>query len=106
MDKGEFCGGEALARQKEEGVPRRLVGIRLTERGFPRPGYAIVSGDDDVGAVTSGTVSPTLGFGIAMGYVPADLSVPDTPLGVRVRDKVIPGVVQRPPFYREGPVRR
>lgn len=106
MDKGDFCGRESLARQKEEGVARRLVGIRLTERGFPRPGYAIVHGEDEVGAVTSGTVSPTLGFGIAMGYVPSELAAPDTALGVRVRDRIIPGIVQRPPFYREGSVRR
>ena len=58
-----------------------------------------------MGTVTSGTVGPTLGYGIAMGYVPGELSTPDTPLGVRVRDKVIPGVVQRPPFYTEGSVR-
>lgn len=106
LDKGEFSGRDALVRQKKEGGHDRLVGIRLTERGFPRPGYAIVHGGNDVGSVTSGTVSPTLGYGIALGYVPADLIVPDTEVGVRVRDKVIPGVIVRLPFYTEGSVRR
>ena len=105
LDKEDFVGRDVLVRQKENGVPRHLVGIRLTERGFPRPGYPIVHEENDVGTVTSGTVGPTLGYGIAMGYVPGELSAPDTPLGVRVRDKVIPGVVQRPPFYTEGSVR-
>ena len=106
LDKGQFSGREALVRQKEEGVPRKLVGIRLTERGFPRPGYSIVHDGQDVGAVTSGTVSPSLGYGVALGYVPAELISPDTEVGVRIRDKVIPAVVARLPFYTEGSLRR
>jgi len=106
LDKGDFVGRDVLARQKEVGVPTRLAGIRLTERGFPRPGYPIVHEGGEVGRVSSGTVSPTLGYGIAMGYVPRQVSTPDTSLGIRVRDKTIPAVVQRPPFYTEGTVRR
>ncbi len=106
LDKGEFSGRDALIRQKEEGVPHRLVGIRLTERGFPRPGYPIVHDGNEVGSVTSGTVSPSLGYGVALGYVPAELIGLDTEVGVRIRDKVIPGVVTRLPFYTEGSVRR
>ena len=56
--------------------------------------------------VTSGTVSPSLGYGVALGYVPAELMGPDTEVGVRIRDRVIPGVVARLPFYTEGSVRR
>jgi aminomethyltransferase len=106
LDKGDFSGRDALVRQKEEGVPRRLVGIRLSERGFPRPGYPIVHAGSDVGSVTSGTVSPSLGYGIALGYVPAELGSPGTDVGVRIRDNVISGVVVRLPFYTEGSVRR
>lgn len=106
LDKGEFSGRAVLVRQKEEGVSEKLVGIRLTERGFPRPGYPLVHNDDEVGSVTSGTVSPSLGYGVALGYVPAELSRPETDIGVRIRDKVIPGVVTRLPFYTEGSVRR
>jgi aminomethyltransferase len=106
LDKGDFYGRDALVLQKEEGVPDKLVGIRLTERGFPRPGYPIIHDGNEVGSVTSGTMSPSLGYGIALGYVPAELGVPDTEIGIRIRDKVIPGVVARLPFYTEGSVRR
>ena len=106
LDKGEFSGRDALIRQKEEGVPDRLVGIRLLERGFPRRGYPIVHDGNEVGSVTSGTVSPSLGYGVALGYVPAELISPDTEVGVRIRSKVIPGVVARLPFYTQGSVRR
>ena len=105
--EGDFVGKAALARQKEEGVPRRLVGLRLEGRGFPRPGYPVVSeAGDEVGAVTSGTVSPSLGEGIALAWVPADLAAPGTRVGVRVRDRDLPATVQRPPFYTQGSIRR
>ncbi len=106
LDKGDFVGRDALAAQKEAGVERRLVGLRLTERGFPRPGYDILHGDDVVGRVTSGTVSPTLGYGIALGYVPTTLSEPGTELAVDARGRGVAAVVQRPPFYTEGSIKR
>ena len=106
LDKGEFIGRDVLTKQKEEGVTRRLVGMKLTERGFPRHGYPVVSQGQDVGEVTSGVVSPSLGVGVAMGYVPTELAKAGTEVGVRIRDKVIPAVVQRPPFYAHGSVRR
>ena len=106
LDKGDFIGREALAAQKEAGVERRLVGMRLTGKAFPRPGYDVVSVGDVVGSVTSGTVSPTLGYGIALGYVPADLSNADTELQIDARGRLVGAVVQRPPFYTEGSIGR
>jgi aminomethyltransferase len=106
LDKGDFIGREALRKQKETGVGRRLVGLRLTDRGFPRPGYPIVSGGEAVGKVTSGTVSPTLGYGIALGYVPTELAKDGTEVHVDARGKHVAAVVQRPPFYTEGSIRR
>lgn len=106
LDKGDFVGRDVLARQKEEGVKRKLVGLRCTERGFPRPGYDIVSGGDVVGEVTSGTVSPSLGDGIALGYVPAELSKPGTELRIDARGRPVAARVQRPPFYTDGSIRR
>jgi len=93
-------------RQKEAGVPRRLVGMRITGKGFPRHGYPILSGGEPVGVVTSGTVAPSLGYGVAMGYVPPELSKPDTALQIDVRGKPADAVVQRPPFYTKGSIRR
>lgn len=106
LDKGDFIGREALAAQKEAGVERRLVGLRLTGKGFPRPGYDVVSDGEVVGNVTSGTVSPTLGYGVALGYVPVALSKTDTVVQVDARGRLIDAVVQRPPFYTEGSIRR
>lgn len=106
LDKGDFVGREALAAQKEAGVERRLVGLRLTDRGFPRPGYDVLDGDDVVGRVTSGTVSPTLGYGIALGYVPTELAKAGTELRIDARGRSVGAVVQRPPFYTEGSIKR
>jgi aminomethyltransferase len=106
LEKGPFVGREALARQKEAGVPRRLAGLRLTTRGFPRPGYPVVAEGEEVGRVTSGTVSPSLGVGIALAYLPAELASPGTEVAIRVRDREIPATVRRPPFYTEGSIRR
>ncbi|MCY4647420.1 MAG: glycine cleavage system aminomethyltransferase GcvT [Gammaproteobacteria bacterium] len=104
--KGDFSGRDALVRQKAEGIPRRLVGLRLVERGFPRPGYEIVAQGEVAGILTSGTVSPSLGEGIAMGYLPTPLTAPGTQVAVRIRRMDIPAVVARPPFYRHGSIRR
>ena len=106
MSKGDFVGREALAAQRESGVARRLVGMRLEGRGFPRPGYDIVHEGGVVGTVTSGTVSPSLGSGIAMGYVPVELSKPDTRLQIDLRGRPVDALVQRPPFYTGGSIKR
>ena len=106
LDKGDFVGRSALAAQKEAGVARRLVGMRLTGKGFPRPGYDVVRDGEVVGTVTSGTVSPSLGLGIAMAYVPTALSKADTELQIDARGRLVDAVVQRPPFYTEGSIQR
>jgi aminomethyltransferase len=106
LDKGDFVGRDALLAQKEAGVPNRLVGLRLQARGFPRPGYPILAGDVKVGTVTSGTVSPTLGEGVALGFVDAEHAAKGTELAIEIRGKGVPAIVQRPPFYTEGSIRR
>jgi aminomethyltransferase len=106
LDKEDFIGRRALLAQKESGVRRRLVGIVLSERGFPRPGYRVLQDGIEVGAVTSGTVSPTLGEGIAMAYVPTPLSQPGTELQVDLRGKGARAHVVRLPFHTGGSLRR
>ena len=106
LEKGSFVGLEALRAQKEAGVPRKLVGLTVSGRGFPRPGYTILSGGEAVGRVTSGTVSPSLGFGIAMGYVSAESSAPGTRLEIDARGRLLDAAVVRPPFYTQGSIRR
>jgi len=106
LEKGPFLGREALTEQKAAGVPRRLVGLRCGERVFPRAGYPVFHGDEEVGVVTSGAASPTLGIGVALAYVPSELSAPGMMLDVRIRDRVAPAVVERPPFHKGGSVRQ
>jgi aminomethyltransferase len=106
LDRADFIGRGALLAQKERGVERRLVGLVLTERGFPRPGYAVQSDGKGVGVVTSGTVSPTLGEGIAMAYVPARFVEQGTEMEIDLRGKRARARVERPPFYTRGSVRR
>lgn len=105
LDKGEFVGRAALERQKAEGVERRLSGIRLTERGFPRPGYEVVYEGRSVGPVRSGTVGPSLGYGIATAYLPPD-AAPEAEVQVLIRNTAVPGRVARTPFYTEGSIKR
>jgi len=106
LDKGDFVGREALKAQKEAGVTRRLVGFRLKERGFPRPHYPVSVNGQVVGEVTSGTLSPTLGEGIGMAYVPAESARPGTEIGIVIRDRAVPAEVVKPPFHTRGTVKR
>ncbi|MCW5520805.1 glycine cleavage system aminomethyltransferase GcvT [Aureitalea sp. L0-47] len=97
----EFTNSEALQKQKEEGVKRKLVGFELTERGIPRQGYDIVDAEGNaVGNVTSGTMSPSLGKGIGLGYVPKELSRSGTEIGIQIRKKVVAATVVKLPFYK------
>ncbi len=105
LEKGDFVGARALAAQKASGLTRRLRGIRLLERGFPRPGYEVRFAGEAAGSVRSGTVSPMLGYGIAMAYLPIAAGLGD-PVEIVIRDRAIPSEVARPPFYTEGSLKR
>ncbi len=97
----KFINSEALAAQKEAGITRKLVGFELVERGIPRHDYPIVDADgNEIGIVTSGTMSPSTGKAIGLGYVPKDLSSPGSEIFIQVRNKNIKAVVVKPPFYK------
>lgn len=106
LDKGDFIGRDSLVKQKESGVRERLIGFICHERGFPRHGYAVHIDGEPAGEVTSGIVSPMLQQGIGMAYVPADSAKVGTSIDIMVRDKAIPAGIVRPPFYRDGSVRK
>jgi aminomethyltransferase len=93
-----FIGKESLLKIREQGVSKRLVGIKL-ERGIPRHGYDIVGNSGEkIGIVTGGTNSPMLGDGIALGYVKPEYAYPDTGIGIVIRNKTYYGIVVRLPF--------
>ncbi len=100
MDKGEFAGREALAAQKMQGIPRKLVGFEVQGRGIARQGHQVVSDGGAVGIVTSGTWSPTFEKALGMAYVPPGLAAPGTPLAIDVRGKTLPAAVVEMPFYK------
>jgi len=95
----DFINSENLKTQKENGVTRKLVGFEMIERGIPRHDYPIVDMDgNEIGIVTSGTMSPSLSKGIGMGYVPTELSSPDSEILVQIRNKQIKAKVVKMPF--------
>jgi len=99
-DKPHFIGKEALEKQKAEGVKRKLVGFTLTERGIPRHGYPVLKDGEQVGVVTSGTQSPTLGMPIGLAYVPTELSAEGSTFHVEIRGKPVAAKVIKTPFYK------
>ena len=96
---GDYIGREALQRQREEGVTRRLAGLKLPGRSAPRAGYAIRQQGREVGRITSGSYSPTLDSSIAMGYLLPDCAVPGAVLEVDIRGRSAAAEVTPLPFY-------
>jgi len=95
----DFVGKEEIQELKEEGIQRKLVGLVMMEKGIPRHGYEIKNNEGEtIGEVTSGTQSPTLQKPIAMGYVDIDYSKIDTPVFIKVRDKLLSAKVVKMPF--------
>ncbi len=104
MDKGQFPGRDELIRQKEEGIPSRLWGLRMKDRLIPRSHYPVLAGGEPVGETTSGTFSPTLRIGIAMAYLsPRDRFKAGDPVEVDVRGRRGSAEVVRPPFVPSTP---
>lgn len=98
----EFVNHEALAKEKEEGPKRKLIAFEMEERGIPRQGYDIMDENEQVvGQVTSGTMSPSLGIGIGMGYVPKSLSGVGTKVFIQIRKKAVPARIVKLPFYKK-----
>ncbi|MGV8078985.1 MAG: glycine cleavage system aminomethyltransferase GcvT [Syntrophales bacterium] len=99
LDK-DFVGRDALARQKQEGIRRKLVGFRMEDRGIARHGYSVLSGGAVVGDVTSGTFAPTLQRAVGMAFVSPDCREPGTSLTIRIRQSEARATVVPLPFYR------
>ncbi|MEQ8323369.1 MAG: glycine cleavage system aminomethyltransferase GcvT [Vicingaceae bacterium] len=97
----EFTNSIALKEEKENGSANKLVGFELLERGIPRKDYPITDKSGNViGRVTSGTMAPSLNKAIGLGYVPSNLSAPESEIYVEIRSKLIPAKVVTLPFYK------
>ncbi|HEX6574659.1 MAG TPA: glycine cleavage system aminomethyltransferase GcvT [Gemmatimonadaceae bacterium] len=102
LKKGDFVGRDALVRQKEEGLKRKLVGFTTKERAFPRHGYPVYVNGERSSDVLSGTMSPSLNIPIGTAYVPVASAAPGSEIEIEIRGKRIPATVEKTPFYKEG----
>jgi len=101
-DKGDFLGRAALERQKQAGVPRKLVGFEMREPGIPRHGYPLLDGGTAVGVVTSGTMGPSVKKAIGIGYLPAGLAREGAQVSVEIRGRPVKAEVVKTPFWRRS----
>ncbi len=98
----DFVNSENLKKQKETGIQRKLVGFELLERGIPRHDYPIVDKNgSQIGIVTSGTMAPSLGKGIGMGYVTTENAAIDSEIFIQIRNNNVPAKVVKMPFYKK-----
>lgn len=103
LDKpGGFIGSDVLRQVADNKPARRLVCIQTKGRHIPRPGCPILADGERVGIITSGTLSPSLNMGIALGYVRQDRSRVGSLLAVDIRGTPAPAEVVKPPFYKQG----
>ncbi len=105
LDKGDFVGRSVMAEQKAEGVCKKCVAFKMTDKSAPpRPHYPIWCAGADakqIGEVVSGTQSPSLGIGIGMGYVPPQFATPGTAIEIEIRGKRFAAIVVPKPIYRK-----
>ncbi len=100
FQKENFVGKDSLLKQKNEGIERKRIGIRMLEKGIPRPGFEIYDdGEKKVGHVTSGTFSPLLKHGIGMGYVCTHQAKTDNLVHVKIRDRLAKARIASFPLY-------
>lgn len=97
-----FIGREPLFRQMQEGLQKKLVGIEMLEKGIPREGYSLRSGEAEVGRVSSGTYSPTLDKSVAMAFIEPAYAREGQEVSVVIRTKEYRAKVVKIPFYRRG----
>lgn len=104
LDKGEFIGRDALVKQKEVGLSRKLAGIEMIDRGIPRSHYPVYAGPDgeQIGEVTTGTQSPTLKRNVGLSLLKREYSAPDTEVWVEIRGKRLKAKVVKTPFYKRS----
>ena len=100
-DGNDFIDRDLFAKQKAEGVPQRLKGFELVERGIPRQHYEICDAEGNViGEVTSGTQSPSLGKAVGMGYINKGYWKADSEIFIRIRKKLVKAKIVKTPFYK------
>lgn len=97
----DFINSDNLAKQKEEGIKKKLVPFELIDKGIPRKDYPIFdANENEIGRVTSGTMAPSLDKAIGLGYVPVEMKEEGTEIFIGVRNKMLKAKVSKLPFYK------
>ena len=102
LPKGDFVGKDALVKQKEAGITKKLIGFTMQDRNFPRHGYPVFYNGEPSGVVCSGTMSPTLGVAIGTAYLPTAGAKDGTTFEIEIRAKRVAATVTKPPFYKHA----
>ncbi len=102
LDKPNFNGKEVLAAQKENGAPRKLVGIEMIDRGIPRSHYPVYAGEELIGEVTTGTQSPTLKKNVGLALIKQEYAALDNEVLVEIRNKKLKAKIVKAPFYKKS----
>jgi aminomethyltransferase len=103
LSKPNFIGRDVLLKTKENGTPEKLVPFRMKEKGPPpRPHYAVFHNSDRVGEVTSGTLSPSLNWGVGMAYVSAAHAKIGTQIDIEIRGQKFPAIIEKKPLYKKS----
>ena len=102
LTKPNFIGREALLKAKENGSPEKLVAFRMQAKGPPpRPHYSVFDNSERIGEVTSGTLSPSLNYGIGMAYVSALHAKIGTRIDIEIRGQKFPAIIEKKPLYKK-----
>ncbi len=104
LKKDKFIGREALLKQKADGIKKRFTGFKLTERGVPREKFLVFKDEKEIGWVSSGTHSPSLGTGLGLCFVNSEISDGEN-VFIEIRDKRVGAILQKPPFVK-GSIKR
>ena len=103
LTKPNFIGREALLKAKENGSPEKLIAFRMQAKGPPpRPHYAVFDNSERIGEVTSGTLSPSLNYGIGMAYVSAPHAKIGTRIDIEIRGQKFPAIIEKKPLYKKS----
>lgn len=102
LQKDGFIGKDALAAQKENGVPRKLIGIEMIDKGIPRTGYPVYVNDRKIGEITTGTQSPTLKKNIGLALIEAEFAGTGKEFEVEIRNKRLKAESVETPFYKRS----
>ncbi|WP_053956051.1 glycine cleavage system aminomethyltransferase GcvT [Inediibacterium massiliense] len=102
LDKPNFIGKEGLKKQKSEGLKRKIVGFEMIDKGIPRNGYEVMAEGKTIGFVTTGYAAPTVKKNIGMAMVDIEYSKLDTPIEIKIRNKILKAKVVNKKFYQKN----